>query len=195
MKTNYLFYKIMDKSFPTMGKWWVLVINTPKRLVKYQESKSKRIIGSYFKAKAKLRNCQHLNEEEFVLSKMLEFRDNRKTMIDDINILTDTMISPMTRFFLDGKIPLINPVGGYRFLDKTVKVLDEFERAEMVWPDDTNLDIKVSRWPEGTHYYAKVGKYDVQDEEGNVKWATHKQAKTEAKKFLNKLETNGITRK
>jgi len=194
MKTNYLFYKIMDKKFPSMGKWWVLVLNTGKRLCDYQEVQSKRMVKSYVNAKSQLRKGQHLEYEGYVLLKTLEHRDNRKTVADDMTILSEVMLTPMTNFFLDGRIPLVNPVGGYRFLDKSVKVLNELEKDEMVWPDDNDLEIKVSRWPEGIHYYAKVGKYDVQDEESNVKWTTSKQARTEAKKFLKRIN-NGITYK
>jgi len=39
---NWLFYKIRDKKFPTMGDWWVLVINTPEQLVNYNNFKSQR---------------------------------------------------------------------------------------------------------------------------------------------------------
>jgi len=184
----------MDKKFPSMGKWWVLVLNTGKRLCDYQEVQSKRMVKSYVNAKSQLRKGQHLEYEGYVLLKTLEHRDNRKTVADDMTILSEVMLTPMTNFFLDGRIPLVNPVGGYRFLDKSVKVLNELEKDEMVWPDDNDLEIKVSRWPEGIHYYAKVGKYDVQDEESNVKWTTSKQARTEAKKFLKRIN-NGITYK
>lgn len=187
-KKSYLFYKITDKQFPKMGSWWVLVIDTVERLYNYNEFKSKQMTSSYFKAKSKINKKQHLTWEEFVLTKILEFRPNRKTMIDDITILSRNMISPMTNFFLSGKIPLINQVGGYRFLNNTVKILHRVKKDNIIWPEDSYLDIKISRWPEGKHYYAKVGKYDVQDEKGNVKWNTAKEAKRVAKTFLKNIK-------
>lgn len=185
---KWLFYKIKDKKFPKMGEWWVLVINTPQRLCEYNEFKSKKLIESYFKGKDKIKKKQHLGWEEFVMLKMLEFRPKRKTIIDDVKIISDTMLNPMTKFYLfNDKIPLINQVGGYRFLDKSVEILEELEKDELIFPEDERLGIKISRWFEGKHYYAKVGQYDVKDDYGNLKWNTVKEAEKWAKKFKKKL--------
>lgn len=191
MKNKWLFYKIRDKQFPTMGDWWVLVINTPQRLVEYQQFKSKRLVESYFKGKKKVKEKQHLNGEESTMLQTIENTPNRKTVVDDINCISDTMLHPMTKFFLDEKIPLVNQVGGYRFLDNRVQVLEELEREEIIFPEDERLGIKISRWFEGKHYYAKVGQYDVKDEEGNLKWNTAQEAEKQAKKFKKKLLNKG----
>jgi len=37
------------------------------------------------------------------------------------------------------------------------------------------------------HYYAKVGKLDVTDKNGNIKWNSHKRAMEVAKEFMNEL--------
>lgn len=47
--------------------------------------------------------------------------------------------------------------------------------------------IDIHRWPDGTHFYAKVGKLDVVDDDGNVKWNTYKKAMKAAKKFIEQL--------
>jgi len=47
--------------------------------------------------------------------------------------------------------------------------------------------IKVSKWPNGNHFYAHVDNIDVVDERGNIKWNTAKLAEKAAKKFMSKL--------
>lgn len=187
---KYLFYKIKDKQFPKMGEWWVLVIDTPDRLVSYNDFRGKNLVHSYYKGKEKLKKKYHLGSEEWTMMKLLELRPKRKTVIDDINILSDELIAPMTHSFLDGKIPLINQVGGYRFLDKSVKILEQIEKNELIFPKDNRLGIKISRFPMGKHYYAKVGQYEVKDEDGNIKWNTAQEAERQAKKYKKKLENN-----
>lgn len=111
---NNLFYKIKDKEFPKMGSWWVLVLDTARRLTEYRQFKSSG-------------------------------------------------------------------------LNENVKILKKIERKKIIWPEDKRLDIKVSQWANGKHYYATVGKYDVVDIDGNVKWNTAKRAKEEAESFKKKM--------
>lgn len=54
------------------------------------------------------------------------------------------------------------------------------------WPDQTEEDqIEITKWPGGSHYYAKVRGVDVVDEKGNVKWKTVRQAEQAVKYFAN----------
>lgn len=51
------------------------------------------------------------------------------------------------------------------------------------------MDIKVDRWFNGKHYYAKIGNVVVVDEFGNVKWNTPERAKEVAINYLDKLNS------
>lgn len=51
----------------------------------------------------------------------------------------------------------------------------------------TDEDIKLSKWPGGKHWYAKVGTMDV-EVDGQVKWNTQKRAKEMANRFIEELD-------
>ena len=48
-------------------------------------------------------------------------------------------------------------------------------------------DIRYIQWKDGSHWYAKIGKYDVVDENGNQKWDKYNDAINAAEKFLKTL--------
>lgn len=184
---KYKFYKVKNKRFDNIESWWVLAINNPEVLVEYTGFKSKELVQSYFKAKEKLVKKYHLGWEESCMLQVLSNRKKRKTVVDDVNILSDEMLSPLVRYYLNGRIPIVNKNGGYCFLDDEIEVLEKLEKSEMIWPDDNRYGIRILKWPEGKHYYAKVGNKDVFDDDGNMKWNTKKQAEKWAKKFLKEL--------
>lgn len=76
----------------------------------------------------------------------------------------------------------MNRVGG---MCPSLHNIQETTEAEQ-WPDAKRID--VSRWPRGTHWYAKVDGRDVQDENGNIKWRTAKEAERQAKIFREKMD-------
>ena len=55
--------------------------------------------------------------------------------------------------------------------------------AIYIWPNQTSTKVAYSKWPKGTHWYAKVGNDDVVDEQGNQKWYTKKDAQKAVKFF------------
>lgn len=189
MKNNltYSFYKVKNKRLPNLEFWWALVLDTPEVLVEYTGFKSTELVQSYFKAKEKIAKKYHLGQEEACMLQVLSNRCERKTIVDDVKILGDEMLSPLVKYYLDGRIPIINKNGGFCFLDEEIEVLEKIEKNEMIWPDDDRKGICILRWPNGKHYYAKVGKQDVYDNKGNMKWSTAQQAEKWAKIFRSKL--------
>lgn len=66
-----------------------------------------------------------------------------------------------------------------------VEILEEKQLSEMEFPAEELFkysDIRVMKWDipgmsiRGTHWYAKVGKYDVVDKNGKMKWNTEQDA-------------------
>jgi len=86
------------------------------------------------------------------------------------------------KLILNGYKIVINSKGGYFELSKN----DEIEILSKYIKDD----IKITRWRNGKHFYAKIGHIDVIDEFDNVKWNTEKKAKDVAIKYMEKLNEN-----
>jgi len=88
--------------------------------------------------------------------------------------------SPLEEFNIKMYIPTIsNPEALSCFIDKEIKdqkYLKENERMES--------GIKITRWVDGTHYYAKIFDQDVVDESGNQKWDSYSEAMSACKRFI-----------
>lgn len=66
----------------------------------------------------------------------------------------------------------INRVGGNTH---DLNYTQSCRQSKMVWPDFTEKDIRIKRFPYGSHYYAYVGNVEVKD--GNKKkWNTYEEA-------------------
>jgi len=97
---------------------------------------------------------------------------------------------------LEGKLNLIKEQGGIYLTDgpaympysKELEVIDTIVKEDILFPTYTEEDIKIIKWNDGIHWYAKVGRMDIVDDEGNQKWNTKKEAEQKAKEFLFKLK-------
>lgn len=70
----------------------------------------------------------------------------------------------------------------------TIKIIETRIKEKMVYPDDEEMsleDVRYIQWDNGTHWYAKVGKFDVVDKDNNQKWDTKEEAREAAKWFIN----------
>ena len=79
------------------------------------------------------------------------------------------------------------------FINGTIKYQDECWKDTLEYPEPehyTDKDIRYIQWKDGSHWYAKIGKYDVVDENGNQKWNTRNEAINAAYSFLKTLNYN-----
>lgn len=71
-----------------------------------------------------------------------------------------------------------------------IKYQDECWKDILEYPEPehyTDKDIRYIQWKDGSHWYVKIGKYDVVDENGNQKWNTRNEAINAAYNFLKTL--------
>jgi hypothetical protein len=66
-----------------------------------------------------------------------------------------------------------------RLVEHEIKDQEYLEREEKL-----KNGIKINRWFDGKHYYAKVFNQDVVDEDGNVKWNSYADAMYATKRFI-----------
>ena len=72
-----------------------------------------------------------------------------------------------------------------RFAD----IVNTTERDVLTFPDEdkpTMDDVRFIVWAGGEHFYAKIGKLDVVDEQGNQKWNTKREAEAAARWYIEK---------
>lgn len=93
------------------------------------------------------------------------------------------ILSDQLKDICNGYCLVINEKGGYF----KIKSVDDIEIITSEVKEFTAKDIKITRWPNGKHFYAKIKNIDVIDEDGNVKWNSHYIAQCEAEKYLKRL--------
>lgn len=80
---------------------------------------------------------------------------------------------------------LLRENGSYMVLTSDHTIYDILNSDKLIYPEYSESDIKIVKWANGTHFYAKLGKMDIVDEEGNQKWDTWKEARKAVMKQLN----------
>ena len=91
----------------------------------------------------------------------------------------------MDKLILEGNRIAINPFNGVSYFTIPDGVTLEFILTKKY----TKHDIRVKRWYDGAHWYAKVGFMDVVID-GEVKWNAKWVAQQKAEQFLEELNNN-----
>lgn len=83
------------------------------------------------------------------------------------------------------------------FLVEGDEIVDEIEKDTLEYPIEAQHsleDVRYMQWnmpdlpTKGTHWYAKVGRLDIKDKDGNMKWDTKAEAEKAAKWFIKQLQ-------
>jgi len=130
----------------------------------------------------------------FIVGIACEKKGGRLELLDAIAAISDTFTKPKVDLFTRDGAFYMNQAGGFMPLYKDYKVVETSIRPKMGFPESVvegsykrEPNIKISRWPMGTHYYAKVGGQDVKWK-GEVKWPTTWEAEEAAAKFAKKYK-------
>lgn len=190
----FTFKKITRKLHPKIKEThtdWYLVIEDEETLEQYMELRRKGVVVEYMEAKRLLaKNNDHFTSQlQSAIHLTFQCKPPTKNIVEDMEIVDDNFIDPYYKIFNDRGIIYITKVNSICPLTKNdiVEIHDEVKCKKCVFPEYTAKDIKVTRWPGGKHYYAKIGGVEVEIN-GKTKWNTAKMAETEAKKFLRNLK-------
>lgn len=169
---------------------WLLVIENEDELWLYHDYHFKSMVESAWDNLTQYqKGVAHINTH---LGSLIHFRTEfnggsyvQKTaeIIDDIHYSRLNLIKKWGKIY-------INKNGGYFFPHKDLIVVDEFiitdkkSIRKFKYPEYSEKDIKLKQWKGGSHWYAKIGNYDVVDSDGNQKWDTYQESKKCANEFL-----------
>ncbi|KKM23971.1 hypothetical protein LCGC14_1609770 [marine sediment metagenome] len=162
-------------------KAWQLLVEDVTDLLRYMEVTSGADVKDYFELKRRTKKRIHLNTKlEMFRSLITSCKTERKTCIDDLNIISDTIFKPKLKAILRGKKLLINSVGGWCWLDnERMEVLEIITNDKFVYPYYSEKDIKINRWENGTHWYVRIGNYDMPE-----KFIEYDDAKEAGRKYI-----------
>lgn len=141
LKPIFTFVECEDKKFGFI--WWALKVGTSKEFISFIDVRASALVKQYWRLKENIREKFHLTCEQEGIRAILDNYPNRKTVIDDINILSGRVIGSYQSFWIKGKTLLINQKWGFRFLDHSVRILSTVVKDEFVFPFATEKDIRI----------------------------------------------------
>lgn len=179
----------MDYLFVYINDNWYLKISSVNELINYY--KSKGIMDKWTKEYINLVNSKefcngtkHCNEIGMAIG-MLGVREGL-TPFEATNTLIQEIFNNQLELLLQGYDLYINAKGGY-FMDKEKPYIQWYRKNTIDFPYFTKDQIRIKRFPMGTHYYAYIGNMQVYDGDIN-KWDSYKAAFDYATKYLTQKE-------
>ncbi len=183
-KFIYACHKIHPKVNRTHEQWYLLIDNIDS-FMRFMDFRSKGLVEKYWKLKGMNKTyVGHLSDKDMIIIEQLLYlySGERETIVDDCKIL-DRLLSGYRHIFLEEGRFVVSPNNAFRHIDETFKILKTEERKNLIFPTASLKDIRIIKWPNGTHYYAKIGNQDVCIG-GEQKWNTKEKAQIAAEEFL-----------
>jgi len=186
-KFIYARHKIHPK-IDKLNEQWYLLIDNPNSFYRFINLRSKGLVEKYWKLKNMNKTrFGHLTDGDMITIELLlsYCQKERKTVVDDCFLLSDMMKGYFNIFLREGRF-VVSPNNAFRNIDNSFEILNEIERKELIFPITSEKDIRIIKWNNGIHYYAKIGNQDVVWKR-KQKWDSHEEAYECAKFYLNNL--------
>lgn len=182
-------FKIHPK-VPDQYIQWFLLIDTVEAFMAFIEGRRNKIVRAYSNLKDRtirqtVKSGHIADSDESLIFNRLYLDDSRKSLLDDANILEGLLEGYHKAFLNEGHI-IVSPNNSFRMMDDTFKILETRYNDTLIFPVTKESDIRIIQWPNGKHYYAKIGNQDVVDAQGNRKWDSFSDAKYAAQRYLDK---------
>ena len=179
MKSKYKFIRINEKYGDGYGKWYFKP-STIEQILEHwyryccvEIAEGMKEVADNLLRKSKNQFTQHYTTYYGSLVNMMSEAKCKSVWEIASELERELLQSRLTE--LDENTYFTNGLTKFIFVDNIYEITDEIDSDELVYPDEKNLNIKDVRfiqWPDGKHWYAKIGKIDIVDEQGNQKWNT-----------------------
>lgn len=198
-------FALVQRTDIKVKPYWVWMVETNEHFSNFLNHRRDFLTKEYFGAKHAIETFHHFSTgTEYAVNFALDSYDQRntdplkerKSIIDDSRVLGETFINPIIAMWANRTCPLaVNPTAGFCPMSPSLfKILKTKESDVLDMPfelyDET--DIKITRWPDGSHYYAKIDSIDVVVK-GDVKWNTYDEAEKHAKEYMKTLNEKYVS--
>lgn len=162
---------------PADGDFWWLVIKNIKQLNEWFE----KFKHKYSQAILQDNEDKPEYKQLLTMAKYYSRRD-RTSVMAGLATCVGVMYETKLRYLLQGKTLYINEAGGF---NTTIKPDITVYRNNLVFPNYTEKDIRISQWGkgEGFHYYAYIGDIEIRSGD-TMRWDTYEEAYAVAKKYV-----------
>jgi len=184
----YRFVKITD-THSNLTHNWMLYCDSVEHLIEHTELYMNPEIAlgiNDYMQRSELHPITNWRKAVETLSRVSE-----KPAYEISTILENKVYQGKVKTLFNYKAILLRENGSYMAVTNSIQINEEKICKEMIYPFNSysKEDIKITKWPGGRHFYAKIGKLDVVDKEGNVKWWSEEDAQENALKYLEKLNS------
>ncbi|MDE1971404.1 MAG: hypothetical protein KGI50_07565 [Patescibacteria group bacterium] len=169
---------------------WMFEIRSCGELLDYWSTVHKILVEEGFQEVRKGVDQEHTRTP---YGSILAFYQNLKGIgaLDAIKLIDTTLQSSMLNAIKTEGTIFVHKNGSW-FSPTEGIVVSESIKTE-IWKLPDNNDIKITKWPGGNHYYAKVGSQEVVVN-GIKKWNSEAMARMKAREFI-KLHPNEFNKK
>lgn len=100
--------------------------------------------------------------------------------------IENEMYQSRIKGFIRGDIQYLSKDMTVLIDNPSIEIIDSIEKDEIYYPDiEWSLsNVRYIKWDGGSHWYAKIDKIDIVDNNGNQKWNTKQEAENAAKWFI-----------
>ncbi len=171
---SWTFCKIRLKKFPNMATEWCLQITSEIDLLAYMAATNNSRIHNAVVDFGKVKDNIAHSTNALAHTATLRGEIHGQSFAEALAGLLDEVYVNRIRLLNDGNVLYIKASGGYSFDkdDNLYDVLEEMKKDELHFPE---FDVRYIQWPNGTHFYAKIGDVDI-EWEGKQKWDTKEDA-------------------
>lgn len=191
---SWTFIKLVDTRFGIEYPW-MLKIDSYEQLLEYEE-----LIGGprIVKAFSDTVNSREFQEAANIPGELKNHSCNSLTypfilramnknvgIVEAIADFADEVFTNKVKMLNNFGCIYIQSCGSYMGRSETHKIVETKELEELVYPD--NKKIRYLQWPNGRHWYAKIGDTDIRVD-GVMKWDSRSEAEAAVKKYLSTLD-------
>ncbi len=191
---DYKFIKVQSKSLPDNAEtkgYWLFCPQTEEQLMEHWNKYVKPVIsdGSRKLTKKIFSGTKgHFTNDFEQAVEVWMNSTNDNLMVSMVRIENEALQNRLRMFRSGREICLSNSIQVVTVDTRFVDILTTTERNVLTFPDEDKPEMKDVRfivWEGGVHYYAKIGKLDIVDKDGNQKWNTRAEAESAARWYIN----------
>lgn len=169
--------------FTNIDKVWYLKITDIEKLDDYYNKTDAKWGQILLKAVDILNGENNVSYDDKIAKYAIMIAEkNRINIITAVEKVKLDILQKQLDLLLDGYTLLINRSGGYS-IKKEYEDTNFAFRKELVFPNFTEDDIRVKKFPQGAHYYAYIDDVEVHDGD-IIKWDTYQMAYNKAKELI-----------
>lgn len=189
---EYTFVKVRGKS-DDKGGYWLFKPSSEAQLIEHWEKYAKPIITAGTRnivQRAINGETRHPdNEFELAVESIKAVYPTDPPYVVALRLENEAFETRRNSFIRGDGIYLNSGLQVVMIDTRFSEVVETVKTDVLTFPDEekpSESDVKYIKWPGGYHFYAKIGKLDVVDKDGNQKWSSAHEAEEAARWFIAK---------